>query len=88
VVELLSTVGLWIRHSISEIEKDEEDNLYNPDSCKTIHVANFGKFVPNVPKMKAVKRLKANVVKKNRSIQHGEELLGNIPRNESSSSVH
>tara|TARA_R110000868_G_scaffold64652_3_gene194181 strand:- start:1321 stop:1578 length:258 start_codon:yes stop_codon:yes gene_type:complete len=36
-----------IADTISAQDK-KEDEIYNPDKFKTIHIDNFGKFVPNL----------------------------------------
>ena len=36
-----------------EISNDKkEDNLFNPEKFRTIHIDNFGKFIPNQRKIR------------------------------------
>ena len=48
--EIFSLFVDKIASTISEEDK-MEDGLYNPDKFKTIHIDNFGKFIPNLNKI-------------------------------------
>ena len=54
VRNLLSLVGRFTATKISDIKK-AEDKLYDPDSALTIHLTQFGKFVPNKARMNKVR---------------------------------
>ena len=52
VVEQDGKLSLRIPYSHAISEEDKmEDGLYNPDKFKTIHIDNFGKFIPNLNKI-------------------------------------
>ncbi len=70
VRSLLSLVGRFTAKKISEIKK-AEDKLYDPDSALTIHLTQFGKFIPNKARMNKVRETVQKMKEKNDSKKDG-----------------